>query len=177
VDLKSSELEKYSIQVNHLSVSVLFGLFFADLLDGHSFATSSIFPPQFLRHFWIQTQRAAVARRCATNLATHIPSIQPPVSQPTTEPPYTGALYWPAKIDDISLWPPGSHPSLLYSRVYLEDESDACWSQGRSCQNRILRNKASTSSTPAPQQDPHSFSSSSFPNKKNTRVFSQLQPF
>ncbi len=27
----------------------------------------------FLRDVWIRTQRAAIASRCATNLATHLP--------------------------------------------------------------------------------------------------------
>jgi hypothetical protein len=40
--------------------------------DGHFFAYGAHFV--FLRNVWIQTQRSAVASRCATNLvATHLP--------------------------------------------------------------------------------------------------------
>ncbi len=39
---------------------------------GHSFANIAHFV--FLRNIWIWTQRAAVASRSATNLATHLPS-------------------------------------------------------------------------------------------------------
>jgi hypothetical protein len=40
---------------------------------GHSFAYVAHFV--FLRDVWIRTQRAAVASRCATNLATHLPKM------------------------------------------------------------------------------------------------------
>jgi hypothetical protein len=38
---------------------------------GHSFAYVALFV--FERNLWIRTQRHAVARRHATNLATHLP--------------------------------------------------------------------------------------------------------
>ena len=38
---------------------------------GHSFASVAHF--EFLGDVWIKTQRAAVASRCAANLATHLP--------------------------------------------------------------------------------------------------------
>ncbi len=40
---------------------------------GHSFAYVAHFV--FLRDVWIRTQRAAVASRGATNLATHLPNL------------------------------------------------------------------------------------------------------
>jgi hypothetical protein len=48
---------------------------------GHSFAYVANFV--FLRDVWIRTQRAAVASRLATNLATHLPPLAilfPPIS-------------------------------------------------------------------------------------------------
>jgi hypothetical protein len=44
---------------------------------GHAFAYVAHFV--FLRDDWIRTQRAAVANKRATNLATHLPT-QPPIS-------------------------------------------------------------------------------------------------
>jgi hypothetical protein len=52
-------------------------VFFVNFFSGlecvdHSFAYVAHF--LFLRDFWIRTQRAAVASKCATNLATHLPT-------------------------------------------------------------------------------------------------------
>ncbi len=48
-------------------------LFFGGLeCIGHSVAYVAHFV--FLRYVWIRTQRAVVASRCATNLATHLPT-------------------------------------------------------------------------------------------------------
>ncbi len=43
----------------------------SSFLCWHYFAY--VAPLVFLRDVWIRTQRAAIARRCATNLATHLP--------------------------------------------------------------------------------------------------------
>jgi hypothetical protein len=52
--------------------SIFFCIFFGELKwDGHSFLMLAIL---FLRDAWIQTQRAAVASRRATNLASHLHS-------------------------------------------------------------------------------------------------------
>jgi hypothetical protein len=52
---------------------------------GHSFAYVAHF--EFLRDVWIRIQRAAMASRCATNLATHLPALPPP-SLPSHLSPY-----------------------------------------------------------------------------------------
>ncbi len=50
-----------------------FQSFFGGLeCDSHSFANLAHFV--FLRDVWIRTQRAVVASRCATSLATHVPT-------------------------------------------------------------------------------------------------------
>ncbi len=59
--------------------SRLFCIFFGGLeCVGHSFAYVAHFV--FLRDVWIRTQRAAVASRRATNLATYLP--EPPILPP-----------------------------------------------------------------------------------------------
>ncbi len=57
---------------------ILFFFFFFGGLEcvGHFFAYVAHFV--FLRDVWIQTQRAAVASRRATNLATHLPKLSHP---------------------------------------------------------------------------------------------------
>ncbi len=56
--------------------SAYFYIFFSGLeCVGHFFVYVAHFV--FLGGFWIRTQRAAVASRCATNLATHIPLSHP----------------------------------------------------------------------------------------------------
>ncbi len=50
---------------------ILLNMFCGLELVGHSFAYVAHFV--FLRDVWIRTQRAAVASRRATNLATHLP--------------------------------------------------------------------------------------------------------
>jgi hypothetical protein len=50
---------------------IFFCIFFGGLeCDGHSFAHVAHFV--FLRDVWIRTQRAAVASKRVTNLATHL---------------------------------------------------------------------------------------------------------
>ncbi len=52
----------------------------------HSFAYVAHFV--FLRDVWIGTQSAAVASRCATNLATHLPNLATHLPYLTTHLPY-----------------------------------------------------------------------------------------
>jgi hypothetical protein len=50
--------------------------FFGGLEDvGHSLSFAYVAHFVFLGDVWIRTQRAAVASRCATNLATHLPNL------------------------------------------------------------------------------------------------------
>ncbi len=53
---------------------IIFCVYFIGRLEcvGHSFAYVALF--DFLVDVWIRTQKAAVASRSATNLATHLPS-------------------------------------------------------------------------------------------------------
>jgi hypothetical protein len=76
-------------------------IFFGELVCvGHSFVYVAHFV--FLRDVWIRTQRAAVASRCATNLATHLPASHPISLRPT----YDGCLHniYCQCITDVGLW-------------------------------------------------------------------------
>jgi hypothetical protein len=58
-----------------LSISYYFFIYFFGGLEcvGHSFAYAAHFV--ILRAVWIRTQKAAIASRRATNLATHLPNL------------------------------------------------------------------------------------------------------
>ncbi len=79
VQAKTSSGGMCLIFLHYLTYSIIYSFIYFCLFfwraiecdDGHSFA--SVANIVFLRDVWIRTQRAAVASRRATNLATHLP--------------------------------------------------------------------------------------------------------
>jgi hypothetical protein len=79
--MKSSIVTEFNLvcdmewKVQYNCIHIYFFVYFLGGLEcvGHSFAYVAHFV--FFGDVWIRTQRAAVASRCATNLATHLPQL------------------------------------------------------------------------------------------------------